>query len=137
HQMKTKMKIRTLPAQVLFLQGIFCILLACQSSGQEKQEQDLKYNTVEINTTSSEEFQTIEHFGASDAWSAQFVGKWPDSKRNAIAELLFSKEVDPQGNPKGVGLSLWRFNIGAGSAQQGEDSGIKDEWRRAESFMEL
>lgn len=131
------MKIRTLPAQVLFLQGIFCILLACQSSGQEKQEQDLKYNTVEINTTSSEEFQTIEHFGASDAWSTQFVGKWPDSKRNSIAELLFSKEVDSQGNPKGVGLSLWRFNIGAGSAQQGEDSGIKDEWRRAESFMEL
>jgi O-glycosyl hydrolase len=30
---------------------------------------------------------------------------------------------------------MWRFNIGAGSAEQGEASGIKDEWRRAESFL--
>jgi hypothetical protein len=39
------------------------------------------------------------------------------------------------GQPKGIGLSLWRFNIGAGTAEQGAASGIKDEWRRAESFL--
>ncbi len=30
---------------------------------------------------------------------------------------------------------MWRFNLGAGSAEQGAGSGIKDEWRRAESFL--
>ncbi|GAB3573783.1 glycoside hydrolase family 30 protein [Spirosoma luteolum] len=79
--------------------------------------------------------QTIAHFGASDAWSCQFVGQWPDAKRNAIADLLFSRDTLAGGNPKGIGLSMWRFNIGAGTAEQGSNSGIGDEWRRAESFL--
>ena len=49
--------------------------------------------------------------------------------------MLFSKENDTNGDPKGIGLSLWRFNSGAGSAEQGDQSGIRDEWRRAESFL--
>ncbi|MFM1913735.1 MAG: hypothetical protein RIR51_1587, partial [Bacteroidota bacterium] len=48
---------------------------------------------------------------------------------------LFSKEFE-NSSPKGIGLSQWRFNIGAGSAQQGDYSGIKDEWRRSESMIE-
>ncbi|MGE5944775.1 MAG: glycoside hydrolase [Flavobacteriales bacterium] len=88
---------------------------------------------IDVNTV----YQTIEHFGASDAWSCQFVGNnWPLEKKDAIADLLFSKEVDASNNPKGIGLSLWRFNIGAGSAEQGSLSGINDEWRRAESFLQ-
>lgn len=90
---------------------------------------------VEINTY--KEHQTIVGFGASDAWRCEFVGKnWPDNKKEKIAEWLFSKEVDDKGNPKGIGLSMWRFYIGAGTAEQGEQSGIKNEWRRAESFIE-
>ena len=43
-------------------------------------------------------FQTIHGFGASDAWSTQFVGKnWPLNKREAIADLLFSNNFDTQG----------------------------------------
>ncbi|NBA75622.1 xylanase [Emticicia sp. ODNR4P] len=80
-------------------------------------------------------FQIIEHFGGSDAWAAQFVGNWPDAKRKAISKLLFSQALDKNGKPEGIGLSLWRFNVGAGSAEQGKESGIKDEWRRAESFL--
>ena len=80
--------------------------------------------------------QTIHNFGASDAWSVQFVGKyWPLDKREQIADLLFSMELDSLGHPQGIGLSLWRFNIGAGSARQGDESGIATEWRRAESFL--
>lgn len=116
--------------------GIFVVFFAFQSSGQEKPSQELPAATIEINAKPSGKFQVMEHFGASDAWSAQFVGLWPDHKKNAIAELLFSREKDAEGNPKGIGLSLWRFNIGAGSAQQGDQSGINDEWRRAESFLE-
>jgi hypothetical protein len=97
------------------------------SSGQ------VKGTTININF--SKTYQTISNFGASDAWSCQFVGNWPDDKRNKIADLLFSRDAYSDDSPKGIGLSMWRFNIGAGSAQQGNESGIKDEWRRAESFL--
>jgi hypothetical protein len=81
-------------------------------------------------------YQTIHSFGASDCWSQAFVGKYyPESKKKQIADWLFSRETDQQGNPKGIGLSLWRFNIGAGSSEQGEASKISSEWRRAESFL--
>jgi O-glycosyl hydrolase len=80
--------------------------------------------------------QTIHSFGASDSWSAKFVGAWADlSKKNKVADLLFSMDMDSGGNPKGIGLSLWRFNIGAGSYEQGDSSGIADEYRREECFQ--
>jgi len=88
--------------------------------------------TVDLN----QQFQTIEGFGASDAWAAQFVGRWPDPERRRIAERLFSRAFAPSGRPQGIGLSIWRFNIGAGSAEQGTESGIRDPWRRAECFQD-
>src|SRR5690606_39927671 len=39
------------------------------------------------------------------------------------------------GSPEGIGLSLWRFNIGAGSFEQGVASGIRTDWRREECFL--
>ena len=50
--------------------------------------------------------QEIENFGASDAWSFNHIGSWGDDKLKPLAELLFDVS-------KGIGLSLWRFNIGA------------------------
>lgn len=76
-------------------------------------------------------YQTIDNFAASDAWACQFIGNWPEAKKNAIADWLFSTDTLPNGNPKGIGLSMWRFNIGGGSAEQKDSSGIKDQWRRA------
>ena len=84
--------------------------------------------TTTVRIDAAKTHQTIANFAASDAWAGQFVGNWPAAKKEAIADLLFSPE-------KGIGLSMWRFNIGAGSAEQGATSGIKDEWRRAESFL--
>jgi len=81
-------------------------------------------------------YQVVENFAASDAWSCQFIGHWPAVKKNAIADWLFSTDTLKDGSPKGIGLSLWRFNIGAGSARQGDSSGIRDEWRRTESFLD-
>ncbi|WP_343702907.1 glycoside hydrolase [Chitinophaga sp.] len=82
------------------------------------------------------EKQVMHSFGASDCWGIKFIGKnWPENKRNQIADLLFSKEMDAQGNPKGIGLSMWRINIGAGSFEQGEGSNISSPWRREESFQ--
>ncbi|NID12917.1 glycoside hydrolase [Fibrivirga algicola] len=81
-------------------------------------------------------YQTIHSFGASDCWSAQFVGQqYSLANRERVADWLFSMDTDKAGNPKGIGLSLWRFNIGAGSTEQGDSSGIRSPWRRSECFQ--
>jgi hypothetical protein len=113
---------------------LICCSFSCSARKGEVTNSEIEPVKLSINT--SRQFQTIENFGASDAWACQFAGLWPDEKKNAIADLLFSTDTFNDGSPKGIGLSLWRFGIGAGSAQQGEASGIKDEWRRAESFLE-
>ena len=79
--------------------------------------------------------QTIRHFGASDAWSMQFIGLWEDeTEQEKIADWLFSTENDAQGKPLGIGLSVWRFNLGAGSAEQGKESQIQP-GTRTECFL--
>ncbi|MGF1584778.1 MAG: glycoside hydrolase [Bacteroidales bacterium] len=99
---------------------------------QGNQDNDILKLTIEA----GESHQTIHSFGASDAWSCQFIGKyWPQEKKEQIADWLFSTGIDEDNNPMGIGLTAWRFNIGGGSAFQGDDSEISDEWRRAESFM--
>lgn len=110
-------------------------ITGCSSSDGVKNSTPVQTQELTFTINDDVAYQTIEHFGASDAWSCQFTGNWPDAKRNAMADLLFSKENDASGNPLGIGLSIWRFNVGAGSAEQGTASGIGDEWRRAESFL--
>ncbi|PWK22368.1 O-glycosyl hydrolase [Arcicella aurantiaca] len=99
-----------------------------ESFGQNKQ--------IQISIDPQIQFQKIEHFGASDSWACQFVGNWTELQKNKIADLLFSQDTLTNGQPKGIGLSIWRFNIGAGSTEQGDLSGIKDIWRRAECFLD-
>jgi len=95
--------------------------------------------TLKVSIDTNITYQSIDGFGASDAWRAQFAGKnWPLEKRNYIADLLFSQEFDDDGNPKGIGLSLWRFYLSSGSAEQGEESRIgskENPWRRGECFL--
>lgn len=68
--------------------------------------------------------QTIDGFGASDAWSMDRIGLWSDSIRQQTADWLFSLKNDVQGQPLGIGLSIWRFNLGAGSREQGDSAQI-------------
>ena len=115
----------------LIIAGILCT--ARPSFGQSS-------GTIEILLDTSRSYQQIDGFGASDAWRTQFVGKnWPLEKRVHMADLLFSREMDSLGNPKGIGLSLWRFNLTAGTAEQGDASEIGSQanpWRRGECFLE-
>lgn len=104
--------------------------LALCSCSQPKYDHLVNY---EIDATQPQ--QTIDCFSASDGWSMQFVGLWPDEVRNQVADWLFSTENDVNGQPKGIGLSLWRFNVGAGSAEQGEASQIGSPWTRGECFL--
>ena len=80
--------------------------------------------------------QTMDHFSASDAWSMHIIGKWPQEKQDQVADWLFSNDNDANGKPKGIGLSLWRFNVGAGSTEQGEASQIGSPWMRTECFLQ-
>jgi O-glycosyl hydrolase len=110
--------------------------LSCKSGKVETEKQTLlKPDVCQFVVESNTQYQTIDNFGASDGWSFQYIGLWPEAKQQQMADWLFSTETDAQGNPKGIGLSLWRFNIGAGSKEQGKASGIDDEWRRAECFL--
>ena len=66
------------------------------------------------------EYQTFKSIGASGAWWAQIVGNWShiDNEsgkevRDRIAELLYNKET-------GIGLNVYRYNIGGGSKHSGK-----------------
>ena len=88
---------------------------------------------VEVNP--AEHHQTIEYFGAADAWSGDFVGKyWSEASKQKIADWLFSQEYDENGNPKGAGLSAWRVNLGGGTLEA-PNADIFPYHRRAESYL--
>lgn len=80
-------------------------------------------------------FQTINGFGAADAWSNDFLILMDDSSRSIAADWLFSKEMKADGSFRGIGLSIWRYNLGAGSSEQGDSSQISDPYRRTECFL--
>lgn len=133
-------KLKKLKKMINYFNQIFCLLLilSCEGIGSDNLsvEGGKGDEFLEITLNPEIKYQTIRGFGASDAWSTQFVGKnWPLDKKNKIADLLFSDELNINGSPKGIGLDIWRFNIGAGSIYQGNNSNINDEWRRAECFL--
>jgi O-glycosyl hydrolase len=117
-----------------FISFIVTVFIGC-----EKSETPTSTNTSGVITITADvntQYQEMDGFGASDAWRFQMIGaNWSLEKRNEIADLLFSQDTNEYGNPKGIGLSIWRFNIGAGSAEQGDNSYISDSWRRTECFL--
>ncbi len=113
----------------LTVTGILSMLLT--SAGTLKKEKQV----LSLNVTPEITHQPIDNFSASDGWSMQFIGKWPQQKQEQMADWLFSTENHSNGQPKGIGLSLWRFNIGAGSTEQGDASQIGSVWTRSECFL--
>ena len=112
---------------------LIAALLACSDDGQDTPEPGTSVEKL-VSINAGQTFQTLVGFGASDCWMPAYVGKYWTSGRDKISELLFSSEIQ-SGNPKGIGLSMWRVNLGGGSAGQGDDSGIEDKSRRAESYL--
>ena len=132
HKLKNQFGKNRLVFVALVVTSIFPFLMFYNSG---KSRSNSKVITYQLDPDST--FQVVHNFGASDAWAFQFVGKyWPMESRERISKLLFSTENATDGSPLGIGLSAWRFNIGAGSAEQGSQSEISDEWRRAECFLE-
>ena len=78
-------------------------------------------------------YQTMESFGTSGCWWSQYAGLWDmpyndtgRTVRDQIATLLFDRNF-------GNGLTNYRYNLGAGSADSGSGA-YQDIHRRAQSF---
>ena len=128
--------------------GICAMLVGCGSPAGEtalevpenipdtaEQEQVAQQEYEMITIDENTKYQTIESFGTSGCWWSQYVGgfdKDPDedgvSTRDAIATLLFDRE-------KGIGLSCYRFNLGAGSVEA-KNGDFSDIHRRAQNFLD-
>ena len=120
----------------VFLFLITAFLYLDANCNDEKEKSTSSSTEIIINIDPDSTYQEMDGFGASDAWSFKYIGSnWPEEKRRQIADLLFSQDTNSDGNPKGIGLSIWRFNIGAGSLEQGNNSNISDPWRREECFL--
>lgn len=85
--------------------------------------------TVDKNKT----YQTMRGFGASGAWGTSIIGGWDNtdeksglSVRDRACQLLYSKT-------DGIGLSIYRYNIGGGSAFSGKGT-YSNKARAVESF---
>ena len=106
----------------LVLGGMMCALILPASA---------EVTQVTIDETAA--FQTMESFGTSGCWWSQYMGLWDEpyldtgrTVREQIATLLFDRNF-------GIGLTNYRFNLGAGSADSGNGS-YSDIHRRAQSF---
>lgn len=114
-------------------------LVSCQEDNSFTPDYTLTIGTdtvVNVTIDASTTYQTIQGFASSDAWNMDYVGKyWSNEAKEGIAKLLFSQNIN-SGQPDGIGLSMWRVNLGGGTAEQGNDSGINDKpERRAECFL--
>ncbi len=95
-----------------------------------------KSNPITFTLYLNDTVQQIRNIGASGCWYSEEIGsKWPAAHKQRIAELLFSRAVGADGKPKGIGLSAFRYNIGAGTAEQGDSSGKSDASHRVECFL--
>jgi O-glycosyl hydrolase len=115
-------------ALFLLLQVFIC---AFSLNVQAQQKENLTF-IIHLN----QPVQIIRNIGASGCWYSEEIGAtWPDDKKERVAELLFSKSFDEKGRPRGIGLSAFRYNIGAGTTEQGDSSGIPDPSHRVECFL--
>jgi len=84
----------------------------------------VKFTTTDVTTVDlTKKHQTINGFGASGAWWAQKVGGWENA--DDFIKLLYSKD-------EGIGLNIYRYNLGAGT----DTDNAVDRGKSAETFIE-
>ena len=125
---------RTLSACALLLLAAACSKEEAGDNGNGGTDLSQIAVTKLVTINAATQYQTIAGFGASDAWSPETVGTLWTAGRDGISEALFSREI-VNGQPRGIGLSMWRVNLGGGTAEQGDESGIEDATRRAQSYL--
>ncbi|MDR1805463.1 MAG: hypothetical protein LBQ80_01645 [Clostridium sp.] len=130
--MKAKTKKRLKKA----LKTILCVLLVLvglAGAGLGAGAVLLAVRGVVLTVDTEQRYQTIDGFGASAAWTAQSLGLEDDESIHQAAKKLYGKDE--------LGLTIFRYNIGAGSSEEQFDdivpysNGWFDSERRAESFF--
>lgn len=101
------------------------------NGGGEGTMEETNYSKMVVDESIT--YQTMESFGTSGAWWSQYVGGFTKdangtggSTREDIATLLFDRE-------KGIGLTCYRYNLGAGSVES-KNGTFWDYHRRAQCF---
>lgn len=102
------------------------------SASNESEKKNMTYAKIKV--SESQTHQTMESFGASEAWWSQYVGGWTNidpetglEMREKIARYLYSKE-------DGIGLTLYRYNLGAGTVENDAKGDYWDDYRKAQCF---
>ncbi len=92
----------------------------------------IQYSKIKVDETATH--QTWDNFGVSGAWWAQYVGGWDQpykghelATREEIVQYLYSME-------NGIGLTSYRYNLGAGSVEKTNSGNFWYTERRAECF---
>ena len=104
------------------MKSIICVLLSFIQIGLFNLVSLGKTQTLGVNRFM--EYQTFEGFGTSSAWWSQTIAD--EETAREIARLLYDKET-------GLGLEIYRYNIGGGEAEN-PACRIGDPSRRTESF---
>ncbi|MBR3768053.1 MAG: glycoside hydrolase family 30 protein [Clostridia bacterium] len=89
-------------------------------------ESEIVMNNIDTGKTvvdNETQYQTLSGFGASACWWAQEVGAWENAEE--ILSYLYSED-------KGIGLNIYRYNLGAGSQN---DKNLYVKMNRTEGFM--
>lgn len=112
-------------AAILFLLYYFFGVVGISEKHEYPTSQAVISNTGTNKTVIDEKvtYQTINGFGASACWWGQDVGKFEN--RDKIMSLLYNKN-------NGIGLNIYRYNLGAGSAG---DKHISIANRQTECFL--
>lgn len=111
--------VAVLLATVIIVFSVFFDKIFWNTDGFIKKSQTAD---VKITIDENEKGRELYGFGASACWWSQIAGRSQNAEE--IMKLLYSKD--------GLGLNIYRYNIGAGSADM--NSEIKDPWHITESF---
>lgn len=115
------MKDRTTYIQKTIYYGTLIIYIMCTIAGWFGITPDntkIKFNKVSVR-------QEITGWGTSSCWWGQIAGVSENAEE--LASLLFSEE--------GLGLNIFRYNIGAGERENPNSRLARDSWRSSESFL--
>lgn len=114
-------KLRKTIYDVLVFIASLCI--AGSISVSNVKTKDTSHINLTVDETSQQ--QEITGWGTAGAWWPQVAGASDNAEE--IAKLLFSKE--------GLGLNIYRFNIGSGSKQNPNSRLDPDSWKSTVSFL--
>lgn len=106
---------------VISVLGVFGVNLSREWPVSEKVNSNVATNCTVIDEDAS--YQTMLGFGASACWWGKDVGTWENAAD--VLSLLYDSE-------KGIGLNIFRYNLGAGSVA---DENMYVEYNRTESFL--